>query len=58
LLPICLAIKRKPTERNFVLAHKKEFTISKTPYEKLQELEQQFVTDITPLVDKQGIKAN
>nr|WP_315173577.1 hypothetical protein [uncultured Flavobacterium sp.] len=50
----------KPTEYAIsFLAQKGIHDIKDLPYEKLQELEQQFVTDITPfLVSKEGIKTN
>jgi hypothetical protein len=50
----------KPTEYAIsFLAQKGIHDLKDLPYEKLQELEQQFVTDITPfLVNKEGIKPN
>ena len=50
----------KPTEYAIsFLAQKGIHDLKDLPYEKLQELEQQFVTDITPfLVNKEGIKTN
>ena len=50
----------KPTEYAIsFLAQKGIYDMKDLSYEKLQELEQQFVTDITPfLVSKEGIKTN